>query len=215
MAYPNTGSTLKSGLSTGLSTQIIITAEIKGDGKFEPVGAVRELTETQNRTLARVHEIGTDGTIEIVPQKAAEYDLSLTRIVFDGLSIAEAFGRGFRNIQSQRFPFNIVVTDNSASGDSNSAVVTTYHNCWFYRISTPYKSDDYIIAQTANVWCEYISSIRGGSSVAETQNLNGGKRRIQPNQVDAIEAAADSRRRLGSLDFAGIMQGSGFDLILP
>lgn len=218
--YPSTGSRLTSGISTALSTQLVIQVE-KSDGSLESVGAVKELTETQNRGLARIVEIGTDGVIEIVPNKATEFTLSLTRTVFDGLSLSEAFGRGFRNIQSQRFPFNIQVVDVSAgvldaqgAVGKDSTVITTYHNCWFNRMSTPFKADDYIIVQTSEVWCEFVSSSRSGQAVALSQAAGGGRSILTPGMVDPGEAAADSGRRLGVLDFAGIMLNAGFNNLI-
>ncbi len=210
--YPSTGSRLTSSIGTGLSTQIIIQVEM-ADGSVEPVGAVKSLSEKQNRGLARIVEIGTDGVIEIVPNKATEFSLSLERTVFDGLSLPEAFGRGFRNIQAQRFPFNIQVIDVSAgivdaqgSAGKDSTVLTTYHNCWFSSMSTPIKADDYIIVQNAEVWCEFISSLRAGAGVASSQAAGGGRSILTPGQVDPVENAADSGRRLGAMDFAGIIR---------
>lgn len=215
--YPSTGSRLTSSISTSLSTQIIIQVEMN-DGSVEPVGAIQDLTEKQQRGLARIVEIGTDGVIEIVPNKATEFSLSLGRTVFDGLSLPEAFGRGFRNIQSQRFPFNIQIIDVNAAvvdaqgaASKDSTVITTYHNCWFYSTSTPIKADNYIIMQQAEVWCEFITSVRAGDAVAKSQAAGGGRSILTPGQVDPVEAAADSARRLGALDFAGLLR-AGFNL---
>jgi len=215
--YPSTGSRLTSSISTSLSTQIIIQVEMN-DGSVQPVGAIKSLSEKQSRSLMRIVEIGTDGVIEIVPNKATEFSLSLERTVFDGLSLPEALGRGFRNIQAQRFPFNIQVVDVNASivdasgaAGKDSTVITTYHNCWFNSTSTPIKADDYIIMQQAEVWCEFITSIRAGKAVAESQAAGGGRSMLTPSQVDPVEAAADSARRLGALDFAGLLR-AGFNL---
>lgn len=217
MAYPSTGSRLTSSISTSLSTQIIIQVEMN-DGSVVAVGAIKGLSEKQQRQLARIVEIGTDGVIEIVPMRATEFSLSLERTVFDGLSLPEAFGRGFRNIQAQRFPFNIQVIDvNAADVDAsgtasgNSTVVTTYHNCWFNSTSTPIKAEDYIIVQQAEVWCEFITTTRSGDGVAKSQSAGGGRSILTPGQVDVIESSVDSGRRLGALDFAGLLK-SGFNL---
>lgn len=214
-SYPSTGSTLTSAISTSLSTQIIIQVEMP-DGSVEPVGAIKELTERQQRGLARIVEIGTDTVIEIVPNKAAEFTLSLNRTVFDGLSLPEAFGRGFRNIQAQRAPFSIqvidvnaAVTDALGTYDKNTTVITTYHNCWFNSTSTPIKADDYIILQSAEVWCENISTTRSGQAVALSQAAGGGRSILTPGSVDPVEAASDSGRRGGSMDFAGLLLASG------
>jgi hypothetical protein len=210
-SYPNTGSTLTSRLSTSSSTNMIIQVEMN-DGSVETIGAVQELTEQQSRGLARIVEIGTDGVIEIIPNKATEFEITLSRVVFDGLNLPEGFGRGFRNIQSQRFPFNLQVVDinagvvdSSGGVNKNSTVVTTYHNCWFSRTSTPLKADNYIIIQQATVWCEFVSSMRAGDSVAKSQGAGGGRSMLTPGQVDSIESASDTGRRLGSLDAAGIL----------
>jgi hypothetical protein len=215
MSYPVTGSTLTSTLSTGVSTQIIIQVQMD-DGSVETVGAIKELTENQNRGLARIVEIGTDGVIEIIPNKATEFELTLTRTVFDGLSLPEAFGRGFRNIQSQRKPFNIQVVDVDAAVvdaqgtvGKDSTVITTYHNCWFNRTSTPIKAEDYIIVQTATVLCENISSMRAGNSIALSQGAGGGRSMLTPGQVDPIESVTDRGSRLGALDFAGLLRAAG------
>ena len=95
--FPNTQTNIEAGPRTnsGLSTQIIIKVF------NSPVGALQNLQVTQNRGLARIVEVGTDGVIEIVPNKATEYELSATRIVFDQLRLPEAFSRGFRFIASQ------------------------------------------------------------------------------------------------------------------
>jgi hypothetical protein len=199
MAYPKTGSILDSNIHTALSTQIIIYVE------GEPVGAVQQFGETQTRSLKRVTEVGTDGVIEIVPTGATQIDLDLQRVAFDGLSITEAFARGFTNIQAQRIPFDIVVVD-QFSGTGDDAIITTYVNCFFARIGKTYRSDDYIIMQTASVQCETIRSVRGGKSVVESQGVGGGR---QVNtSIDAFEAAADTGKRRGSLDFPGLISSA-------
>ena len=101
--YPRTGSILDSTTHTALSTQVVIMVN------NEPVGAVQKFSINQSRTNKRVGEIGTDGTIELVPQKKADITLNINRIAFDGLSLPESFARGFRNIQAQRISFDIVV----------------------------------------------------------------------------------------------------------
>lgn len=215
MAYPATGSRLTSSISTGLSTQILIQVPMS-DGSQLAVGAVKELTEKQTRGLARIVEVGTDQVIEIVPNKATEFSVSLTRTVFDGLSLPEAFGRGFRNIQAQRSPFNIQVIDVSGAivdaagvAGKDTTVITTYHNCWFNSTTTPIRAEDYIIVQSAEVWCEFISSTRSSNGVALSQAAGGGRSILTPSQVDPIEIASDAGRRGGSLDFGGIIRASG------
>lgn len=218
MSYPNTGSTLTSSINTGLSTQIIIQVQLPNGGPPVTVGAVKKLTEKQTRGLERVVEVGTDGTVELVPNKATTYSIDLERTVFDGLSLPEAFSQGFRNIQAQRFPFNVQIIDMSAGivdangdVDPNSIVLTTYVNCWFSSMSVSYSSDDYVIVQNASAECEYIGSTRAGSAVALSQAAGGGRSILTPGQVDPISAAADSRRRLSALDYPGLIR-AGFGI---
>lgn len=200
MAYPRTGSILDSTTRTALSTQIIIMVN------NEPVGAIQSFSEKQSRSNKRISEIGTDGTIEIVPSSPAEVSLSINRIAFDGLSITEAFSRGFRNIQAQRIPFDIVVID-QFTGTGDDAIITTYHNCWLNSIGRTYNSDDYIISEDCDVEVEFVSSIRGGDAVVLSQGAGGG-RQLAGTQYDEVEGMADSGARRGALDFPGLISAA-------
>ena len=226
MAYPHSGSTLKSGISTGLSTQIIITVNDIGGHEIQ-IGAIQSIDEKQTRPLQEVGEVGTDGILEIVPTKWTSYSISLSRTMFDGISLTQAFGRGFRNIQSQRFPFDIKIFDLSMSmvspsdawtppGNDDGAtpkILTVYKNCWFSDLGTPYKCDNYIIVQSATVKCEgiFTSVMTSGDQAAGiavgTAPLAGA--RGVPIAADPIEMFTDSQRRLGSMDFAGLINASG------
>lgn len=199
MAYPKTGSTLDSTTRTALSTQIIIMV----DG--ESVGAVQEFSPSQRRSVERIKEVGTDGTIEIVPSQAAEVTVSIRRIVYDGISLTEAMKRGFRNIKSQRIPFDIVVID-QYTGTGDDAVITTYKNCWFTSIGTSYSADSFIVDEDVEVEVEDIMTLRAGEAVALSQGV-GGARQI-PFQRDNVELATDSGQRRGSLDFPGLISAS-------
>jgi hypothetical protein len=198
-AYPKTGSTLDYTTRSALSTQMIIMV---GN---EPVGAVQSFNISQNRSLKEVTEIGTDGIIEIVPQSANKVSLKINRMYFDGISLPEAFSRGFRNLQSQRIPFDIVVIDQT-TGTGDNAIIETYHNCWFESLSQNFSSDNYTIVQDASVRCEYISTIRGGEAVSLSQGA-GGSRQV-PVQLDAVELAADSGNTRGSLDYPGLISAA-------
>ena len=200
--YPNTGTIFDnpgSGGSTrtGLSTQIVVY--VNG----EPVGAIQSFQETQTRPLKRIGEVGTDGFIELVPHQQTSINLSVTRIVFDGLSLPEAFARGFRNIHAQRIPFSIVVID-KFTGDDKRSVVTTYHNCFFNSIQKSYTANGYVISETAQVHAEYMTSERAGKAVSESQGV-GGSREIGNKQRDTRELRSDRGRR-GSLDFPGLIR---------
>jgi hypothetical protein len=204
--YPNTGSILHNATTgaqtrSGLSTQIVIYVN------DEPVGAVQSFQETQARTNKAIAEVGTDGIIELVPQGPAKFTLQVNRMVFDGLSLPESFSRGFKNIHSQRIPFDIVVID-KFTGEEN-AVVTTYHNCWFNNLSRTYQVSDYTIAETASLDCEFVSSMRNNEPVSESQGV-GGSREISSRQIDATEQATDmgDSGRRGSLDFPGLISAA-------
>jgi len=197
--YPRTGSILDSATRTALSTQIIIMVN------NEPVGAVQSFQESQNRSSKRIAEIGTDGTLEVVPQEIANFQLTVDRIVYDGLSVTEAFSRGFRNIQAQRIPFDIVVID-QYTGTNDDAIITTYENCWFTSISKAYDANNFIITENVNIEVENIRTLRGGEAVALSQGV-GGSRQIS-GQIDEVELLADSGVRRGSLDFPGLISAS-------
>lgn len=198
--YPATGSILDSTTRTALSTQIIIMVN------NEPVGAVQSFGEDQSRTNKRIAEVGTDGTIEIVPQSPTNITLTVNRVAFDGLSITEAFSRGFRNLQAQRIPFDIVVID-QFTGSGDDAIITTYHNCWFNKVGRSYSSDDYIITEDCGVDVEFVSTIRGGDAVVLSQGAGGG-RQLSGTQFDDVEGQADSGTRRGALDFPGLISAA-------
>lgn len=198
--YPRTGSILDSTTHTGLSTQIIILVN------NDPVGAVQTFSIKQSRQLRRVTEIGTDGTIEIVPTRATEFTVDLSRVYFDGLSLPEGLARAFRNIHSQRIPFDIVVID-QFSGTGDDAIITTFHNCWFASLGKDYKTDDYVIVENCSVWAEYLSETRGNEAVALSQGL-GGSRQVSGIQIDDAELQADTGLRRGALDFPGLISAA-------
>lgn len=198
--YPKSGSILDSTVHTSLSTQIVIMVN------NEPVGAVQSLQIEQNRPTVRVGEVGFDGTIEIVPNAKTEITLNIERIVYDGLSVTEAFSRGFQNIQAQRIPFDIVVID-QFSGTGDDATITTFVNCWFESLSKPYRAEQYIITENCRVAVETIKTLRGGEAVALSQGVGGG-RQLAGTQFDDVELAADSGSRRGSLDFPGLISAS-------
>jgi hypothetical protein len=178
MAYPYTGSPVaSSATSTGLSTQILV----KVDGIA--VGGIQTMTIDQRRPLRHITEVGTDGHVEVVPNGATTFEISINRIYFDRKTITEALGRQFINIQAQRYPFDIYVYDFhnvSAStldasfdvadsdgtfnltnpDDRNNTVsagvmVTVYENCWIGSKRESFTSSDYIITQDVSVTAEF------------------------------------------------------------
>lgn len=198
--FPNTGSNINAGHRTnsGLSTQIIIKVF------NNPVGALQQLSVAQNRPLQRIQEIGTDGVIEIVPNSATTFELTANRIVFDQLRLPESFSREFRFINAQRVPFDIDVidisgTDPNSPDDTQNQSIMTYKNCWFTRYETPYTADNYIITETASIWCETAYHVQVGR--------DGSLRPVERQTDNAgIEAEVNSGKRLGALDAAGLIQ---------
>jgi len=194
--YPNTGSTLQSNISAGLSTQIIIKC-----GR-DTVGALQALEVRQRRPLIRLVEIGLDGTLEITPNSKAEVTLTVRRIVFDRLRLPEAFERGFLNIHAQRIPFDILIIDNTG-GEGDGAVTHQYVNCWFEDYATPYAAENYIITESATIWAETVSSRLGSGANA----AQGGARDMKP-QIDSVERDADFGNRRGTLDAPGLINAA-------
>ena len=208
--YPSTGSILDSIDVPGAKTRASLSTQILIYVNDEPVGAIQSFQIKQSRTNQSITEVGTDGIIEYVPNKATEITLQVDRMMFDGLSITEAMSRAFTQLASQRMPFDIVVFD-KFSGGGNDAIVTTFHNCWFNNISKNYKSDTYLITENASLNCEYMSSVRGGVDVpvSQSQGVNGG-REIPNRQTDAVEQAADAgiNGRRGAMDFPGLISAA-------
>lgn len=192
--YPLTGSTLNSSISAGLSTQILIKVD------NEPVGAIQSINITQNRGLQRIPEVGLDGILEIVPNKATEYSATITRIYFDRLRLPEAFKRGFINIKSQLIPFDIQIMDRT-NGDNEGLVVHTLENCWFSAYSPRYQAENFIIQEEATIWIEDIRTTLGNS---QSSAVTGGARGIIP-QTDTF-----GRERATDAGAGGLNPGSGY-----
>lgn len=191
--YPITGSSLSGRISTGLSTQIVVKVD------NVPVGAIQKLTISQTRSINQVVELGLDGILELVPNKATTYKISVTRIVFDKKRLPEAFLRGFINIKSQMVPFDIDIIDNSIG---EGGVVHTLKNCWFESYNPDYSADNFIISEQAGLACEDIATVFGGSDKAAANNgqlpeyING----------NTGEQNADAGKRRGTMDYMGIYQ---------
>jgi hypothetical protein len=209
-SYPYTGTLFDSEAVTGAKTRTGLSTQIVVYVNNQPVGAIQSFTERQNRSIKRIFEIGTDGTVECVPQQAATTELTVNRIVFDGLSLPEAMSRGFTNIHSQRIPFDIVVIDRfTGTEEEGGAIVTTYHNCWFSSLGRTFNVNDYTIAQDAGITVESISTERNGAPVASSQGVGGGRDLgSEGRQIDAIEQAADYGTYRGSLDFPGLIKAA-------
>lgn len=213
----NTGSTL--GLnntvnktSIALSTNILIT--VNGTA----VGAVQSLSVNESRAVQFINEIGTDGHVDSVPHQSTTIQGNCTRIRFDRLRIAEAFGRGFIHARSQVYPFDIVILDKQKR-DSESHISTVIKNVWIKSINTNYQASDWIISDTMDWQAETIYSfVNGGNAVAQggeraIQHFGAGKNGVgtllmgtngDANNIEQLVDRGASNRR-GSLDAAGLI----------
>jgi hypothetical protein len=196
---PQTGSIIESPggndrTGTAISTNIVI--------KVGPnaVGAVQEMSISENRTITSIDEIGTDGHIDSVPTKSTDISGTCKRIRYDRLRITEAFSRGFVHVASQRIPFDIVIID-KWNGDGANSIITTIKNVWIEKLDVSYNSENWIIADNMSWKAESISSVINGQNPA----AQGGERNLQL-QVDAIEQQTDTGKRRGSLDAPGLLQ---------
>jgi hypothetical protein len=201
MPAPNTGTLLynpvngKNRTGTALSTNIII--------KIGPniIGAIQSISINENRSIQMINEIGTDGNIDSAPQGPVTIGGSCSRVRFDRMRLAEALGRGYIHLQSQRFPFDIEIIDQWA-GDGNNAIVTTLKNVWMDSLTTNYDKSNYIITDSMNWKAETIYSVFSGTA---NNVATGGERNI-PLAINAIERAADRGDRRGALDSGGLIR---------
>lgn len=203
MAAINTGSILEQAggenrTGTALSTNIII--EVNGHA----VGAIRSLDVTEDRAIATIDEVGTDGHIDSAPQKSTDISGKCSRTRFDRMRIAEAFSRGFVHVHAQRNPFNIVIKDIHASLDDSQAVLTTIKNVWIKSISYTYKTEDFIIVEDMSWVAETIFSRLGPSQNNAVRTPGGGSRDFGVN-LDDFERQADRGERRGALDAPGLL----------
>lgn len=220
MGYPYTGSNSQSAAtSTGLSTQIIV----KVDGIA--VGGIQTMTINQRRDVQRITEVGTDGVIEIVPNRAATFDLTIDRIYFDRKTITEALNRQFINIQAQRYPFDIFVYDmhNVTAGSVNAdfdagsnadpttgaenltagVIVTVYENCWIVSKRDTYSTSDYVISQNVDVAAEFCHTFVDNANTSVGDKNGPSLTDDEEGKLRKLERLVD-RQRPGSLDARGV-----------
>jgi hypothetical protein len=216
---PNTGSTLSNNTtnktSTALSTNILIMV-----GNIA-VGAVQKLNITESRDVEMISEVGTDGMIDSTPKSSTKITGGCTRVRFDRLRIAEAFGRGFTHIQSQAYPFDIVIIDKQKA-NAGSQIVTVIKNVWITSISYSYNHDNWVITDDMNWTAETIYSHLAGGNANPV--ATGGERGFAPSIIQGsiggqavnIEQLTDTgaNGRRGSLDAEGLIDigssGSAF-----
>lgn len=211
MVAPNTGSLTtafedpsRNRTGTHVSTNIII--EVAGNA----VGAIRQLSVNEARTIAMIDEVGTDGHIDSVPQKSTDISGSCQRTRFDGLRMAQAFSRPYVHVAAQRIPFDIVIKDIfAATGatpgevDAAATLVTTIRNVWISKISVTYRADDFVIVEDMDWQAEHIYTTLGANNSA----ANGvpGARSLSLDPASPFEVAADKGDRRGALDGPGLL----------
>ena len=197
--YPSTGSNFfKEGSTddvtkTSLSTMIIIKV---GDNA---IGAIQKLSVTERRDIKMIDEVGTDGHIDSAPTKSSDVSGSCERIRFDRMRVAEAFGRGFLHVKSQRVPFDIQVID-TMGGDVSSglAVVTIIQNVWLKQISYGYDANNWIITDNMDWEAETIFTYISGNT--QQSAAQQGTRQLKNVPWDVYEVAADVGMRRGAMD---------------
>jgi hypothetical protein len=190
MSYPKTGSRLlqdnadkSSGniTSTALSTNILIKVGSKA------VGAIQSIMVQEQRTVSQISELGTDGIIDSAPQSSTKISGNCKRIRFDRKRIAQAFGRDFVHVQSQRKPFDIDIID-TWEGQSGKSVITTIKNVWITGISYTYSSDNWIISEDMQWQAETIYT-----------HYSGNGNSLSNNTGDDMEYRADKGDYRGSM----------------
>lgn len=181
--------------ATHLATNIIIKV-----GNYV-VGAVQTLSITESRAIKMIDEVGTDGHIDSAPSASTNITGNCTRIRFDRQRIADAMGRSFIHVHSQRIPFDIEIHDVFADADTNNAVITTIKNVWIKEISYDMSATDWIISDKMSFEAEGISSILANKNVV-TGVANGQDGPIYLNQ---FEQEADRGVYRGAMDAAGVL----------
>lgn len=206
--------------STAISTNIIIMVGNTA------VGAVQSLAISEKRGIKMIDEVGTDGHIDSVPNVSTNISGTCQRVRFDKLRIAEAFSRGFVHVQSQVYPFDIVIIDKQkrAAGDQISTVIK---NVWINGIDYTYQVSDWVITDTMTWEAETIySHLNAGNAVPVAvggergiPHMGAGKNGVVNitsgdgivNIEQLVDTGASGRR--GSLDAAGLIDiGSDADL---
>lgn len=209
-SYPQTGSTITlpggtNVTSTAISTNILITVrDPTAPGGYVPVGAIQTMHITESRSIKMIDEVGTDGHVDSVPNQSTNIKGNCSRVRFDKLRVAEAFDRGFMHVDSQVYPFDIIIYDKQKFS-VGSQVSTVIKNVWISSIEYTYQVSDWVITDNMSWEAEAIfSTVNGGPAAI------GGQLNLQPfgiNNPSWIERQADSgaNGRRGSLDAAGLI----------
>lgn len=177
--------------ATHLSTNIIITVE------GLPIGAIQEISFNESRKgIASIQEVGTDGIIDSAPNGSTEYTVGCTRIRFARVRIAEAFGRGFMHVKSQRVPFDIEIHDIFHDADPANAVITVIKNCWIKSISYSYQVSDWVCNDKMDLIAEDIYSLLNGNNAVPNTGVT---------YINPFEQQADRGQYRGALDAPGLL----------
>jgi hypothetical protein len=182
---------------TSVSTNIIIKVGAN------PVGAITSLSINENRPIAMIDEVGTDGHIDSVPKSATNITGDCKRTRFDNLRIAAAFSRGFIHVASQRVPFDIHIIDTFAGSDPGSMLTTVIKSVWISKINYTYSASDFIIVEDMSWEAERIYSTIGSGNAVTT--VAGGRNLILPGTPNEFERQTDRGGRIGSLDASGLL----------
>jgi len=183
--------------STHLSTNIVV----KIDNYI--VGAIQTLSINEKRQVKMIDELGTDGHIDSVPTKSADVTGQCTRIRFAKQRMAEALGRGYVHIASQRLPFDIEIHDFFHTTDKVNSIITTIKNAWMTSIDYEYQAENWIIMDKMSFEAETIySKVTGGNGNVVQGAVNGQGGPIILNQY---EQEADRGEFRGAMDAAGIL----------
>jgi len=110
------------------------------------VGAVQSLTISEFSPV----NITSSREIETIPHPYSHVTAKVSRLRFDKLRVSEAFNRGFFSVQTQRYPFDIIIDDNKAE--------TTVKNAWITDCKNTYHTADWVIAEGIDLEAEYVSS---------------------------------------------------------
>lgn len=182
--------------ATHLATNIVIV--VNGN----PIGAIQTLEVTEQRGGIRmVDEVGSDGHIDSAPNQSTNYNVSCQRVRFNRMRIAEAFGRGFVHVASQRIPFDIEIHDRFHDADEGNSIVTTIQNCWIERIGYTFSATDWVITDTMAIQAEGIFSVFGQSNnVVGSTNARG-----EIIEINPFEQETDRGEFRGALDQSGLL----------
>ena len=199
MAYaPNTFSIIDNNgnnrTGVGLYTMIVLRVGPN------PIGAVQELSITEDRSIQTIDEVGTDGHIDSAPNSSTKITGTCKRIRYDRQRITEAFSRGFLHVKSQRVPLTLDIYD-KYDGDNGNVIITTVSNIWINNIQYSYSASDFILADSMSFTAEDISSTLNGGNAAS----GGARAIILQTDTQGIEAQTDRGLRRGSLDAPGLI----------